>query len=99
MFLAQSAQLVYVDLLHKSLLPSFSFVMSARSTRSAPHQVELLQSSSWLKRKLSLFVTPLLKVKHGGTNVIVDAMFISIYYIQFDKCNMHAITILGEGRA
>jgi hypothetical protein len=56
---------------------------------------DLLQSSSELKRKLSLFVTPLLKVKHGGTNVIVDAIFIPIYYIQFDKCNMHAITISG----
>ena len=42
---------------------------------------------------------PLLKVKHGGTNVIVDAIFISIYYIQFDKCNMHVITISGEGKA
>ena len=40
MFLEQRTQLVYVDLLHKSFLLSFSFVMSARSTRSAPHQVE-----------------------------------------------------------
>ena len=40
MFLAQRAQLVYVDLPHKSILPRLSFIMSARSTRSAPHQVE-----------------------------------------------------------
>ena len=40
----------------------------------------------------------MLKVKHGGTNIILDATFIHIYYIQFDKRNVRAITILGVGK-
>jgi hypothetical protein len=40
----------------------------------------------------------MLKVKHGGTNIILDATFIHIYYIQFDKRNVLAITILGVGK-
>ena len=39
-FLAQRAQLVRTALQRKSSLPSFFLVMSARSTRSTPHQVE-----------------------------------------------------------
>ena len=40
MFLAQRAQLVHVVLQRKSFLPRFFLSMSARSTRSTPHQVE-----------------------------------------------------------
>jgi hypothetical protein len=36
-------------------------------------------------------------VKHGGTNVIVDAIFIDLYYVHFDKCKF--LIVIQEGEA
>jgi hypothetical protein len=36
-------------------------------------------------------------VKHGGTNFIVDAVFIDLYYVHFDKCKL--LDVIGEGEA
>ena len=44
-----------------------------------------------------MFVTPSLKVRHGGTNVIVDAIFIDLYYIHFDKRKL--LVVIGKGEA